>query len=110
MNSSAILDIDAHLGSLATDENVAMMLNALLRASEQDMARLRAAMAGGDIEEAGRSAHALAGGALAAGAPALARAAGEFERAAKGGIMPDVAALESVCEATREAARQRLNR
>lgn len=110
MTGPAILDIDAHLGALATDANVKMMLEALLRASDADMARLNAAIAAGDAHEAGQAAHALAGGAMAAGAPALAKAARDFELAAKAGETPDATPLEAVLAATREAALQRMAR
>lgn len=108
MTGPAILDIDAQLGALATDANVKLMLDALLRASEADMARLNAAIAADDVGEAGKAAHALAGGAMAAGAAALANTAREFELAAKAGKMPDAGPLQAVHAATREAALQRM--
>lgn len=108
MNNLPLIDIDNHLGSLASEENVAMLLGALLRGIDADLARLKEALAECNAPAAARAGHALAGGAMAAGAPALAAAARDFENEARAGSMPDGQMLEEVCNATRDAAKARL--
>jgi HPt (histidine-containing phosphotransfer) domain-containing protein len=91
------------------------VFESFLRDAPAYLAALRAACAAGDVQAAGKAAHALRGAASNTGARALSGAAGAVEAAASqgGALVPLLAALEEVFDQSVRAIsaeRERLRR
>ena len=68
--------------------------------------RARAALAAGDVEAAGRAAHALKGNAASLGAVPLSAACNAVEREARAGRVPSLQVLEAELERALAAVRE----